>query len=186
MQEGEGEPVQCWVEGLELGALGMLEVRVPGLDRPEGREGGHVHAVVVDEFDVSRWPDEDVAGLDVAVRDARSFQDQGHPVELLLQGTQPSGVLVLLLDVDAQGQSVGPVHADCGVAVLLDADAGVQVLEGDEVGQVRGGDGFTDGGVALVHRCAVGLETAKRVGTVAVGDLEGQSEPAAAPEGQPP
>jgi hypothetical protein len=102
---------------------GVPEVSLSKVDAAERCDLRQVHAVVVDELHVGRIPHDDVARLDIPVRDAEGRELARHHAQRGPQLLQCDGVLNDDRNVGSQRPTFGPVHPDDRVRAALSADA---------------------------------------------------------------
>ena len=130
-----GEVVQLRPE-VSLAPSRVLVVAVPDLVAAAPRQGGHVHAVVVEQPEVA-VDDQHVAVLQVAVGDARAPQGVYHLRPAPRQVAQRARVAQAPLDVEVERIALDPLHLEDGMPPAAHPDPVRQVVEPD--GQLAGG-----------------------------------------------
>ncbi len=109
----------------------MLVVLVSDLARPEAFERGHVHAVEVNEPQLSPL-DDDVSVLQVSVRDLR-FGERGDELEPLVGKVRKSFAATHgLVEVNVERRPFDPLHDEHGIASARDEYPLRQILEARE------------------------------------------------------
>src|SRR5262249_38043480 len=145
---------------------------------------GDTHAVVVDQLDGQGVPgaghEDDVAVLQIGVRDTGLSQPPGHPRPDEAELLQAGGPVQRVADELVEQQPLDPAHLEDGIPPAADADALLEVLEIDGEGQPGSGEVFADLGVALAQARDLAGEALDRPGVarraldlVDVGEVAG-------------
>ena len=145
-----GEVIERRVE-VGLGAVGVLVVAVADLRAGLACERRDEHRVVIDEHEphvAVVFADEDVAVLEVAVRDPGVFQIDEQRAPGSGEGAQDIRITPMLFDERRKPLPFRPRHLQDGIARPADPDAFRLVVERDGTLQLCVGEVLRDGPVS--------------------------------------